>query len=197
MGAIAGFRYASLFPDDVDFFIAVDSIIYDDYDLNLVVDKYPTIFQKSFTAQKRLNEEPPSYTLEEMTKVWHLGTGKSVSMESVKHLLKRGTKPSKLNPGKHYFSRDPRLKYTLFNPENKKFVEALALRLKCPSLYFKGIDSPYSCDEFTVKTRELIEQNNAKFESHFVPGTHHVHLNSPEIVLPYITDFLRRYNFLK
>ncbi|XP_028041894.1 probable serine hydrolase [Bombyx mandarina] len=194
MGSIAGMRYASVCPDDVDIYIAIDSLIYDDYDLHLVVDKYPKILEKSLFAQTRLEEEPPSYTLEEITKLWHLGTTKSVALESVQHLLKRGAKESKRYPNKYYISRDARLKYTLFNPESKKFVEALIKRLKAPTLYIKAIDSPYASDAFSVEMREIIETNNDKFECHFIPGTHHVHLNSPETVAPLIQSFLKKYN---
>ncbi|KAG6449506.1 hypothetical protein O3G_MSEX006138 [Manduca sexta] len=196
MGSIAGMRFACVFPDDVDFYVAVDSIIYDDYDLNLVVDKYPTLLNKGLVAQSRLSEEPPSYTQEEIAKRWHYGTQKSVDIASVKYLAERGTKPSKKDPSKYYISRDSRLKYTLFNPEDKKFVEAFVKRLKAPTLYLKAIDSPFQSDPFSVEMREVIEKNNEKFECHFVPGTHHVHLNNPERVAPIILNFLQKYNIL-
>ncbi|XP_047528331.1 probable serine hydrolase isoform X1 [Vanessa atalanta] len=196
MGSIAGMRFASVFPDEVDFFIAVDSLIYDDYDLNQIVENYPKILRKIEKTQS-LKGEPPSYAMEEMIKIWHLGTRKSVSMESVPHLIKRGAKASKINPNKYYFSRDPRLKHTLFCVEDKKFVEALVKRLKCPTLYLKAIDSPYASDEHSVEMREVLAQNNSDFECHFLPGTHHVHLNNSEIVLPIILKFLEKYNFVK
>lgn len=194
MGSIAGMRYACIFPNDVDFYIGIDSIIYDEYDLNLVVDKYPKLLEKGLIAQSRLDEEPPSYTLDELTKIWHHGTTKSVALNSVKYLLQRGVKPSKHDSNKYYFSRDSRLKYTLFNPEDKKFVEAIIKRLKTPTLYIKSIDSPFAFDAFSVEMREVIEKNNDKFECHFVPGTHHVHLNNPERIAPLIEFFLKKYN---
>lgn len=194
MGAIASMRFASVFPDDVDFYIAIDSLIYDDYDLDAVVSKIPKTMKKALISQTRLNDEPPTYTLEEITKIWHLGTRKSVAMESVQHLLKRGIKASKADPNKYYFSRDSRLKYTLFNPEDKKFVEALVRRLKCPTLYIKAIDSPYSADAYSIEMREILEQNNENYEFHFVPGTHHVHLNNPELIAPLIKNFIQNHN---
>lgn len=196
MGSIAGFRFSCVCPDDTDFYIAVDHLIHDDYNLDFVVEKFSIYFKKNFIAMSRLNEEPPSYTMDEMIKIWHSSTKKSVDLEAVPYLLNRGSKQSSKDPRKFYFSRDPRLKYVLFNPEDKKFVETLALRLKCPTLYLKAIDSPYASDEFCVGMRELIEKNHPKFEPHFVPGTHHVHLNNPEVVLPPIINFLRKYNFL-
>lgn len=196
MGSIAGMRFASVFPDDVDFYIAVDSLIYDDYDLNQVVENFPKILRKIQVIQS-LPGEPPSYTPEEIIKIWHLGTSKSVSMESVPHLMKRGTKASSRDPNKYYFSRDPRLKYTLFSVEDKKFVEALIKRLKCPTLYLKGIDSPYACDEHSVEMRDIVAKNNPDFECHFLNGTHHVHLNNVELVAPLILNFLQKHKFLK
>ncbi|XP_049867363.1 probable serine hydrolase [Pectinophora gossypiella] len=196
MGSIAGFRYATVFPDDVDFYIAVDILIYDDYDIHFVVDKYSAVFKKALMTQKRLDIEPPSYTREEMIKKWHMGTLKSVALESVPYLLERGTRPSKQDPNKFYFSRDSRLKFTLFNPEDKKFVEALILRLKCPTLYIKAVDSPFAVDEFAVSMADMIAKNNEKYEIQYLPGTHHIHLNTPELVLPVIMQFLRKYNFV-
>lgn len=195
MGSIAGQRFASVFPDDIDFYVAVDSLIYDDFDLNLIVDRYPTILKKIEITQTRLDEEPPSYTLEEIAKKWHLGTSKSVALESTRYLMKRGLKQSSTDPNKYYFSRDSRLKLSLFQPEKKKFVEALVRRLKCPTLYLKAIDSPYASDEFSVEMREIIEKNNENYEIHFVPGTHHVHLNNPERIAPLIIQFLQKHNF--
>lgn len=194
MGSIAGQRFASVFPDDVDCYIAVDSLIYDDFDLNLIVDKYPTILKKIELAMTRLDQEPPSYSVEELTKIWHLGTNKSVALDSVRYLMERGTKPSKKDPTKYYFSRDSRLKHALFQPESKKFVEALVRRLKCPTLYVKAIDSPYADDEFSVEMREVVEKNNENYEIHFVPGTHHVHLNNPERLAPLIENFMQKHS---
>lgn len=194
MGSIAAMRFASTFPDDVDFFIGVDSLIYDDYDLNFVIDKFPKLIKNCHDEQARLEKEPPSYTIEELTQKWHLGTRKSVDLESVQYLARRGTKPSKKEPKKYYFCRDSRLKYTLFNPEDKKFVEALIRRLKCPTLYIKPIDSPYAIDAFAVEMREIVEKNNELFESQFIPGTHHVHLNNPDKVAPLILRFYQKYN---
>lgn len=194
MGSIAAMRFASTFPDDVDFFVGVDSLIHDDYDLDFVIDKYPIVIRKCLNAQSRLEEEPPSYTMDEIKEKWYKGTRKSVGLESIQYLANRGTKPSKQDPNKHYFSRDSRLKYTLFNPEDKKFVAALIRRLKCPTLYIKAIDSPYATDAFSVEMREIIEKNNPDFESYFIPGTHHVHLNNPDKVSPLILDFYKKYN---
>ncbi|XP_045785180.1 probable serine hydrolase [Maniola jurtina] len=196
MGSIAGMRFASVFPDDIDFYIAVDSLIYDDYDLNQVVAHYSKMLRK-LQALQDLKGEPPCYTMEEIIKIWHLGTTKSVAKESVPYLLNRGAKESSREPNKYYFSRDPRLKHILFSAEDKKLVETMVKRIKCPTLYFKGIDSPYASDEHSVEMRETLAQNNSDFECHFIPSTHHLHLNNPELIEPIILHFLKKHSFLK
>ncbi|CAF4772970.1 unnamed protein product [Pieris macdunnoughi] len=134
--------------------------------------------------------------MDEITQKWYLGTNKSVALESVQHLAQRGLKASSTDPNKFYFHRDARLKTILFNHENKLLVGTLGKRLKCATLYFKPIDSPFAADEYCVELREVVERNNAKFESHFVPGTHHVQLNNPERLAPTIITFLQKYNFV-
>ncbi|XP_047021249.1 probable serine hydrolase [Helicoverpa zea] len=194
MGAIAAMRFACLFPDDVDFYIAIDSFILEGHDLNTLVDKiYPKLMQKGLMSQNWLDKEPPAYTLEEIPKTWNIATNGSIAVESVQHLLKRGVKQSKIDPNKYYFSRDPRVKYALLIPEDKKMVEALVRRLKCPMLHIKAIDSPFSSSKFSLEMRDILQKQNDKYEFHFVPGTHHVHLNNPEVVAPIIEKFIQNY----
>ncbi|KAL0893829.1 hypothetical protein ABMA27_013954 [Loxostege sticticalis] len=170
MGSVTSLRFASVFPYDFDCYISVNSLIANDSVSNLI--------------QTRLNDEPPSYPMEELHKIWHLGTRKSVALES----------PSTKDPNKYHFSRDLRVKHALPQPPNKKFVEALVRRLKCPTLYIKAIDSPFSSDEFSIEMREVIEKNNPDYEKHFVPGTHYVHLNNPERLAPLIKQFMNKHN---
>ncbi|KAL0842011.1 hypothetical protein ABMA28_014229 [Loxostege sticticalis] len=115
-----------------------------------------------------------SYQLRELHKIWHLGTRKSVALESVKYLAQRGTKPSTKDPNKYHFSRDS--------------------RLKCPTLYINAIDSPFSSDEYSIEMREVIEKNNPDYEIHFMSGTHYVHLNNPERLAPLIKQFMNKHN---
>ncbi|XP_041977224.1 probable serine hydrolase [Aricia agestis] len=196
MGSIAAMRFASTFPDDVDFYVAIDSLIYDDYDLNLVVANFPKIIQKTEIAQTRIDTPAPCYAMSEVIDRWHKGTNGSVTKESVPHLLKRGAKESPSEPNKFYISRDPRLKNILFCPDDKNLVKVLVSRLKCPTLYIKARDSPYASDEYSTELRELIASTNPNFEWHNIPGTHHLHLNDPERVTPLIMEFLQKYKFI-
>ncbi|KAJ8722757.1 hypothetical protein PYW07_003937 [Mythimna separata] len=195
MGSIAGMRFATVFPDDVDFFIAIDSFVLENHNTDKLVNQiYPKLLQKHFVSEGWADKERPTYTLEEITKTWHLATRKSIALESVQHLLKRGAKQSKSDPNKYYYSRDSRLKYVILIPEDKMFIETLVRRLKCPMLFLKATESPFSTTKFSIAMREIVQEQNDKYEFHFVPGTHHVHLNNPERVAPLIKSFVEKYN---
>lgn len=191
-GAVASTRFACVFPDDVDFYIAIENLVVDDLNLEKIMYKLPKLLKNVDEIKK----QPPLYTMEEMIKMWHLASSESVWIESVPHLVNRTVRASKV-PNYYYFTNDPRLKYLIHSVESKHFVEKLITQLKCPTLYIKGINSTYNVDEHTVAMRELIAKNNSNLECHFLPGTHHLHLNNPKSVLPFILKFLRKHKFIK
>ncbi|CAB3236407.1 unnamed protein product [Arctia plantaginis] len=195
MGSLAARRYSGLFPDDVDLYIGIDILVYGYLYENLdkVMDMYPTLIQKAAISQTRLKNEPPLYTLNEITKIKYFGSNKSVALKRIPYLLERGIKQSEHNPTKYYFTRDPRTKYILFANERNEFIENLIKRLKCPTLFIKATDSPYENDKSSAELQNKLQKNNEKYESHTVLGTHHVHLNDPEKVAPLILNFLNKY----
>lgn len=60
----------------------------------------PNILRKGHV----IKNDPTVYTLEEMIQMWHLGTSKSVSIESVPRLINRAAKKSSKVPNKYYFT---------------------------------------------------------------------------------------------
>lgn len=193
MGSIAAMRYTVLFPESVDYYIAFENLSTEKFSIERLLNYLPDRLLKGQIEQSRLDTEPPSYPYDEVIQIMHKGTGKSVSLETAKYLVARGTKPSKKDNTKFYFCRDSRLKHILFVPEDKDFVRAFAKKMVTPTLYVKATDSKYSSDEFSLEIRNLLQQSNEKFEILYVPGTHHVHLNNPESVAPRISDFLKKY----
>lgn len=195
MGSLAARRYAGLFPDDVDMYIGVDILVYDFMyeDLDNIVTTYSTLIKKAAIAQTRQESEPRFYTIDEITKMIYLGANKSIALKSIPYLLTRGIKQSEHDPTKYYFTRDLRTKYVLFANERLECIENIMKRIKCPTLFIKAKDSPYEFDKSSFELHNNLKKNNEKYESHAVPGTHHVHLNDPEIVAPLIQNFLNKH----
>lgn len=197
MGSIAAMRYASIYPDAVDFYIGIENLVGEYIPPEVILKRLPHKISKLQIEQRRLDTEPPSYSYEQVIKLLHEGTQKSVSLEAAHYLVQRGTKPSKNNPNKFYFCRDSRLKHIIFIPEDREIVKLFISNMKTPSLYVKAIDSEFANDEFSIEIREQLLKTNAKFECHFVKGTHHVHLNNPERVAPLIIDFLNKQGVIR
>lgn len=126
------------------------------------------------------------------------GSFRSVDRSKAHHLLVRSTKRSIDDPNKFYFSRDIRVKYLqLMYCEQEVCLEFIR-RIKAAYLFIKATDR-----EFTEPRKHLqqaintFRQCNRNFEMFKVEGTHHVHLNHPELMGAKISSFLRKYYGLK
>lgn len=195
MGSILSFLYASLFPDKVNFVIAIDTLkplvrsprlfgnILQYRAANMVqADKY----------NRDKNLEPPSYTYAELIARLVQGTSSSIHSNVAPLLLERGTKPSKLHPNKFYFSRDPRVKYITDNCYDQELCLELAKRITAKYLFIKSEDKQFREPFKNIKETIEVMERNTKVQVNYVNGTHHVHMNHPHRISGTISDFLKR-----
>ncbi|CAK1550665.1 unnamed protein product [Leptosia nina] len=197
MGSIGGARYCGLFPEDVDMVMSVENFVYEDMDINIRLQMHIFGLKKvQLSKSFEPTSEPPAYTMEEIIEKWYLGADKSILKENIPYLVKQGVKPSTKHPGKFFFSRDIRVKYGSFTPENNDYLELLMRRVKCPVLYFRAKDSHYKSlsKGFPLKVQKLLQENNPHYESHLVEGTHHIHINNADKLAPVILEFLAKHN---
>lgn len=105
-------------------------------------------------------------------------------------MLKRGLKQS----GDGFvFTRDLRHKVPSLYGFTEEYLEEFAKNLSCPHLLIKASGSPhYEKEEIIERFLEIYRQNE-QFEMVTVDGSHHVHLNNPERVVPHIVSFLNKY----
>lgn len=197
LGSVAGLQYAGLYPDDVDLCIAVENIVFQEYDLDTVLKTLPKLIKKKEMCQHLLNTKLTHGTMEELTDKWYAGMLKSIKRENFHYLMKRGVKPSPEDPTKFCFTKDIRLKYETVKPSKSEFLEKIVERISCPLLYFKATGSSYKLsDPHCCRVQDILKKNNPYYESHNVHGTHHVHVNNPEVLQPIIVDFLRKHKFI-
>lgn len=196
MGGMICYSYASYLPQQVDMLICIDGvlpIVFPDY-----TERNGRLIEQLMKYSK-LNDsstEPPSYTMQELENKLHDGTRKSIDMDKCKYILQRCTAPSKIHPGKYYFSMDQRLK------AGPHFVGVPQLysndidRIKCPIFLAIPKGSPFYNEKFKKFTENYIQQFQEKenTEVHFIDGTHHVHLNNPEYIQHLIHQFLTKYD---
>lgn len=67
-----------------------------------------------------------------------------------------------------------------------------ASQIKCAYLNIRAVPGmKFEQPESYQKVLDVIKLGAKKFEYHEVEGTHHVHLNEPEVVAPIINKFLQ------
>lgn len=194
MGAFTSFVYSTSFPESVEFLVCFDflkPLIYDE-----MVEKRGSFIDKFLKYDRLLEEgkEPPNYTMEELKRLYHRGTGGSVDLDHAQYILERNVRPSKNNPNRFYIARDPRQKVeALFNYPREELKEA-ARKLTMPVFLTRGTESiDYERREYFDEVVDVVRETSCDFRFNMVPGTHHHHLNTPESVSGLLSEFLNKY----
>lgn len=197
MGSISSFIFTALNPDKVDMVIALDTIKPQIRPARMIVKLLQYKAEHALLADKRnreANSEPPSYTYDELVERVIDGSMQSVARDKAKYMIERGVKESQTFPGKYYFSRDSRVKYMFdFHVDQSTCLE-MVKQIRVPYLFVKASDKNFSENPKHIKEAiSVFQQTNPHFKMVNVPGTHHVHLNSPELIAGEISAFLQRY----
>lgn len=195
MGSVLSFVFSSVFPHKTDMVIGIDALKPSIHNPVLVAQFLGDRVENFMIADKRNQEksEPPAYSLEEMVERIVEGTHGSVNRECAPYLLKRNIKHSKKYPGKFYFARDSRLKYSFGAEYSQEVSVELAKRIDFPYMFIKATQSPYY--ERKIYHDEVVNvlKKNSKFEYHVIDSTHHLHLIEPEKISGIINDFIEKY----
>lgn len=178
-------------PRLVDGYIALDNVRPIPKDtINFV----RSFTEKIFVLEEKLNRRlpPPAYSYDEALERSYLGRDKSICREGCKILLQRGAL-QRPEDGKYQFTHDLRVTVPTavgrFTAEQSAII---ASDIKCKVCIMKGepgIDYEPR-EEFLKVVDSIRRSSDKKVEFHLVPGTHHFHLNSPELIAPIINNFL-------
>jgi len=198
LGGGIGLWYSAMFPEQIEKLICIDLISLGPMTLNKHVDAARKSILETMKVQEKM-ESPivPSYTFEDacgrafMASNLINGLG-SISKESVETLMTRGL--IKTPDGSGYtWSADLRLRIpTAFNMV-QEITEEFGSRVTCPHLLIKATDSSkYMSDESYDKILKVFRDKNPHFQYSELPGGHHLHLNTPELVAPVINTFLEK-----
>ncbi|GAB0091741.1 Alpha/Beta hydrolase fold [Sergentomyia squamirostris] len=199
LGAILSFVYAGLFPEKVEFVIALDAlkpkIMPDLIDHVRGLISNVTIEDE---RNQRPNNEPPSYTFDELIEKLHIGTYKSISPEYCPYILSRGVRKSTRYPEKYFFNRDGRLKSFTHLLIGQESCLLLARNIKnTPYMYIRAEQSIVKLweeEKYLMEVVEEMKKVNSNFHYCPVNGGHHVHLTNPTTISGIITDFIRKYS---
>ncbi|XP_044583794.1 probable serine hydrolase isoform X1 [Cotesia glomerata] len=194
LGGAIGFLYAASYPDEVDLLISLDIASPTVKTIDKVVALTKDNVDKFLKYEQLTKESTPTYNYDEMLDIVMDAYGGSITRESAEILMRRGTEPSS-TPGKHLFTRDPRLKVSLLGMLSIDFTSAYAQQIKCAYLNIRAVPGlKFDYPEHYQEIMDIIKSKAKTFEYHQVQGSHHVHLNEPEKVAPIIKNFLKNIN---
>uniref|UniRef100_A0A182M175 AB hydrolase-1 domain-containing protein n=1 Tax=Anopheles culicifacies TaxID=139723 RepID=A0A182M175_9DIPT len=193
LGGALSFMYAASFPDEVDRFISIDIAG------PTVRDHHKTAASTGDCIDKFLHYETlpeskmPCYGYEEMIDLVLAAYDGSVDYDSVEVLMRRGMAlaPAHFNKEGYHFARDLRLKVALLGMFSMEQVLAYAERIKCKVLNIRA-DPGMKFDNPAVYTNvmEVLKRTASKVVYYEIPGSHHLHLVTPDRVSKQISEFL-------
>lgn len=191
-GAIGSFRYASLYPDEVEFVVAIDALQF----TPLTTQRFAQTNKEmadginKFLIYEEKNSPAPCHTEKVAIERWIKATHGSLNETAAKTLMIRGA--TKKDDGTYYFNRDPNIRlnasyigYTLDH------LRELANLIKCPYIVLRGNESKLKTI-FSLDVIDVMENGCKEFSVHTIPGTHHLHMVNPEGTAEIINSFLDR-----
>lgn len=193
MGGALTFMYAASFPDDVEKLINIDIAGPTVRDTERIAANTGKALDKFLDYENLPLKKLPCYDYEDMIKLVLDAYDGSVDEASVKVLMRRGMLPAPPETEKEgfNFARDLRLKVSALGMFTMEQVLAYAKQIRCKVLNIRaepGMD--FQNPHFYAEVIETLRKNAKLVIFEKVPGTHHLHLVTPERVAPIISNFI-------
>jgi hypothetical protein len=135
----------------------------------------------------------PCYEYDEMLDLVLDAYEGSVDMDSAEVLMRRGMAPAPkhVSSNGYHFARDVRLKVSLLGMMSLEQVLSYAEQIKCKVLNIRGMPGKvFDNPDVYARVIEQLGKTAGKLTYLEIPGTHHLHLTTPERVCKPIGDFL-------
>ncbi|XP_018520582.1 serine hydrolase-like protein [Lates calcarifer] len=191
MGADIAGMYSALYPEMVDALILLDGYGFLPTDPKEISKVMRQGMDEMIQFEKITEEERRVYTYEKAVERL-LAANPTLSEQSAHILLERGLVQVE---GGFVFSRDLRVNFKNILRISLEQSLEMQSRSQAPALVVlseKGFDRIFSepaQKKFTPTLLQSLQDRNHKVVT--VPGDHHIHLNNPEVVAPFVSDFLR------
>jgi len=196
MGAGMCSVHASLYPDKVDALIMIDLIkpVARDPDTFIQrtrdsVDQLLSLEAKFTNMRGKVYKSKEEAYKRLLEGAIQINGENSVTDEAAHIILERGVIQVE---GGFMFSRDLRHRVGSLYGLHPEYLEQVAQNIKCRHLLIKATRSPnYEPDEKIDRILNLYKQNPL-FQYRVLEGNHHLHLNTPESVLPAVSLFVEQ-----
>lgn len=192
LGGALSFMYAACFPDEVKKFISIDIAGPTVRNHDKTAEATGKCIDKFLEYECLPESKLPCYEYNEMVDTALDAYNGSLSRSSVQILMIRGMTPfhNGDKPGYHYV-RDLRLKVSLLGMFSLEQVLSYARRIKCEMLNIRAVPGmQFEHPELYTKVVDTIRESARRVDFHQINGTHHLHLNTPEVISDIIANFL-------
>ncbi|XP_034543653.1 serine hydrolase-like protein isoform X1 [Notolabrus celidotus] len=188
-GDIAG-MFTALYPEIVDALILLDTYGFLPTDSAEISEVMRQGMDSMLQFENKTEEKTRIYTYEKAAERL-MAANQSLSERSVRILLERGLTPVE---GGFVFSRDLRVNFK--NVSRTSLEQSLVMLSKIKAsilLVLAGGGSDILSNTAQDKLTSTLLQNfrDRNHSVVTVPGHHHVHLDKPEVVAPFVSDFLQ------
>lgn len=198
MGAGMASIFAATYPEMVEALVMIDLVKPVGRRVESVVERTRLSVDNQISVEDKIQasngrvykseEEALSRLLDDAVKLQGEG---SVTEDSARIMLRRGLKNCEDGREGFVFTRDLRHKVPSLYGFTDEYLEQFAKAITCPHLLIKASGSQHYEDDSIIKRFLDIYSHNEKFELVTVEGSHHVHLNNPERVVPSISSFIQ------
>lgn len=192
LGGQTCFLFTAMYSEQVKSLAMLDILAPIPQNAKTFIKKGGSTIDDFMKRDKQKMETSPTYTYEAMTKMVVNSPIAPVSEEAAKILLERGSMMTE--DGKYRFNRDPKVKGPPLAGWPARDLLAFCLEVKSNVLCIKAESSSYySTKEFFDECWTNVSKAAISADLRFVPGGHHVHLQSPDVVAPILNEFFDKY----
>lgn len=192
LGGALSFLYAASFPDEVSQFISIDLAGPTVRCHKKNAQMTGTCIDKALSYETLPDSKLPCYNYDDSINLVVHAYGGSVDREAAEVLMRRGMNrvPKEKAVEGYHFARDLRLKISMMGMFSLEQVLSYAELIKCHVLNIRAVPGmKFENEEIYSMVIETMRKN-ANVEYVEVPGTHHLHLTTPERVAGIISAFL-------
>ncbi|EDW45450.1 probable serine hydrolase [Drosophila sechellia] len=191
LGGALTFMYAASFPTEVEKLINIDIAGPTVRSTQRMAEGTGRALDKFLDYENLPESKQPCYSYDEMIKLVLDAYDGSVDEPSVRVLMNRGMRHNPSKDG-YLFARDLRLKVSLLGMFSAEQTLAYARQIRCSVLNIRGIPGmKFETPQVYTDVIATLRENAAKVVYVEVPGTHHLHLVTPDRVAPHINRFLK------
>lgn len=193
MGAILSLMYASMFPDEVERLILIDTIGDFVYSVVEVLLKMSENINKLLEREKQ-DVKRKTLTYDQCIRAIIDGHSKygTIDENGAKYLARRAIIPSCEDEGRYIFTRDWRLSHIVFQGFPVEILKKMYSYIIAERLIIMGNRSLFVAKSQSESTQDILQvhKRSKNFQYIEVDGDHFLHLTNPIMVANIVESYI-------